>query len=126
MHFDARDARRLDRVEKGERRVGQGGRVEEESGEDAPGGADPVEEGTLVVRLEGLEGHAEVTGTLLEAAVDAVERLFSVDLGLSGPEQLKIRPRKAQDPERGASGASGGCRAQASSAISFGAAVRIK
>jgi len=98
--------------------VGQGGRVEEDSGEDAPGGADPVEERPLVVRLEGLEGHPELTGTLLEAAVDAVERLFSVDLGLSGPEQLKIRPRKAQDPEA--------FGAQASSAISFGAAVRIK
>ena len=93
-----------------------------------------------MVRLERLDLGAELPGTHREAGVDVSEGLFSVDRRLSRAQKLQIRPGKDEDLQR-APRASGrdpcapgerrpGRRGVEpllqSSAISFGAAVRIK
>lgn len=120
VHLDAGEGDRLDGVEEGQRGVRERRAVQQEAGEPAACGADAVEELALVVRLEGLDGDAELAAAFLEAPVDVGEGLFPVDLGLSRPEELQIRPRKNEDPGRSC------LLAQESSAISFGAAIRIR
>lgn len=94
--------------------------VEEEPLEGPAGRADAIEEGALVIRLERGDRRAELAPPLRQPLVDAVQRLFAVDLGLAGPEQLQVRPRKDENPEAFAR------FFQASSAMSFGAQVRIR
>lgn len=99
--------------------MGQRAGIEEEALEGPAGRADPVEQRPLVVRLERLDGRAELAGALREAPVDVRERLFPVDRGLSRAQELQVRAGEDEDPRRA-------FLAQASSASSFGAAVRIK
>jgi hypothetical protein len=131
VHLDAGEPHRLDGVEQGQGRVRQGTAVEEEALEGAARLADQVEERSFVVRLEPLDLDAELGGALRQAPVDVRERLFPVDFRLPGAQQLQVRPGKDQDPQarprspwrRGRPALR---LAQASSASSFGAAVRIK
>ena len=51
---------------------------------------DPVEQSALVVRLERLDGHAELPRAVLEAPMDVRERLFAVDFWLPGAQELQI------------------------------------
>jgi hypothetical protein len=120
VHLDAGDGDGLQGVEEGEGRMGEGAGIEEEPVEAAPGRPDPVEEDALVVRLVRLDRGAELGGALGEPCVDVGERLGPVNRGLACAEELQIGAGEDEDPPRAAR------LLQASSAISFGAAVRIR
>ncbi len=53
---------------------------------------DEVEDLALVVGLEGLELHAELTRQVGKATVDVVQGVRPVHLGLAPPQQPEIRP----------------------------------
>jgi hypothetical protein len=114
VHLDAGHADGPERIVEGERRVRERAAVEQQPRVGAAALADAIEQIALVVRLEGVDLDAELLATRLEAPVDVGERLLAVDLRLARAEQLEIRPREDEDA------------GLQSSAMSFGAAVRIK
>src|SRR3954468_3405195 len=79
--------------------------------------AQPIDELTLVIGLLAIDARAPLLGESLERGMDVTQRLFTVDLGLTGAQELKVGPRKHQNGDL--------CH-YTSCSSSFGAAVRIR
>ena len=60
-------------------------------------GVEAVDEEALVVRLEEGDAEPELGGAGRDPAVDLVERLVPVDLGLARPDQVEVRALQDED-----------------------------
>ncbi len=115
MDLDAGEPDRSDRIAERDGRVCVPSGVEKKPLEGTLCLADPVEELPLVVRLARVYAGAKLASTKREARMDLAERFGPVDLGLSSPEELEVRPREDEDSDLAQS-----------SARSFGAVVRMR
>src|SRR2546425_3458028 len=77
------------RVAQGDRRMGQPAGVDDRGVEVAL--VQPIDEGTLVVRLEEGDVEPELGRAGRDLAVDVVERVVAVDLWLACPDEVEVR-----------------------------------
>jgi hypothetical protein len=101
MHFDGRNARSEDRIEKRDRRVRVRASIEKNAGVPLVSRvADQIDDGALVIRLHARDAHSERLGARFDQRADVIERRASVDLGLARTELVEVRPRDDEDRER--------------------------
>ena len=95
MDLHERPLDREQRIAQGDARVGQATGVDDRDVEVAR--VQSIDEGALVVRLEEVDGQAQLPGPCRDPGMDLVERLVAVDLGLAGPHEVEVRTLEDED-----------------------------
>ena len=80
----------IERIENGDRRVGEGGRIDDDAGGILAGRVDPVDEFVFAVALQKADLVAEFGSDTRTGRLDIGERLVPIDLGLALAEQIEI------------------------------------
>src|SRR5581483_11404190 len=91
MHFDDRQVGGVERVEHGDRGVGQRAGVEDDAVRGVARLVNPVDELAFVIGLAALDRQVERAGAGEAALLDIGERVVSVGCWLGHPEQVDVR-----------------------------------
>lgn len=98
MHFDDRRVDRLDRVEQGQRRMGQRAGVQDHRmGGFRRSFVQPVNQMAFVIALANIDVQAQRLGMVLNLSGDLVECFRSVDFRFAHAEQVEIGPVQYKD-----------------------------
>src|SRR5580658_5956207 len=97
VHLDAGEADGREGVKKGYRGVRESGCVQEDAFVGTPRSAEPVEDDPLMVGLLRVHVHTELRSARCDSLVDLREGRLSVNGRLTRSQELKVRPRDAQD-----------------------------
>ena len=90
MHFDDRPCERVERVEDGDRGVGEGGRIDDDARGALAGGVNPIDDLIFAIALMELDLEPELVADAPAIRLDLGERLAAVNLRLALPEQIEI------------------------------------
>src|SRR4051794_3815980 len=90
MDFDNRAFERVERVENGDRRMSECGRIDHDTGRVFPRLVDPVDDLILAVRLMKSDLKPEFSGNLAAIGLDIGKRFMTVDVGLALAKQIEI------------------------------------
>ena len=85
------------RIHDGDRGVGVGRRIDNDTQRIAPGLLDPSDDFTLVVALAEIQGESELRGTFPARCLDFGQGLATVNLGFTAPQHVQIRPVEDED-----------------------------
>ena len=102
MHFDTRGLGHEQRHRVAQRNagVGEASGIQNQALDLAPRRLQAVDQGALVIRLEGLEPRPGFGRQALQPGLDLGERGAPVDLGLSPAEFVQVGAIEEQDPHR--------------------------
>src|ERR1700685_1128863 len=104
VHFDDRPGEGVERVEDGDRGVGEGGGIDDDAGGALAGGVNEVDDLVFAVALMELDRKPELLADAAAVRLDLGERLAAVNLRLTLAEQIEIGT--VQDDDDRAHGAS--------------------
>ena len=85
------------RIHDGDRGVGIGRRIDNDTQRIAPGLLDPSDDFTLVVALAEIQGETELCGTFPARRLDFGQGLAAVNLWFTAPQHVQIRPVEDED-----------------------------
>src|SRR5208282_5662073 len=90
VHFDDGPFESMERVEDGDRRVGEGSRIDDDAGRASPRFVDPVDDLVLAIALMELDLEPELAADAPAIRLDLGEHLAAVNLRLALAEQVEI------------------------------------
>ncbi len=82
MHLDDRAFERVERVEDGDRGVGEGGGVDDDAGGASAASMDPVDDLVLAIALMELDRQPELAADAAAVRLDVGQRLAAVNVRL--------------------------------------------
>ena len=90
MHLDDRPFEGVQRIEDGDRRVGEGGGIDDDAGGALAGAVNPVDDLVFAIALMKLDRKPKFAADAAAVRFDVGQRLAAVDLRLALAEQIEI------------------------------------
>ena len=92
VHLDDRACERVERVEDGDRGVGEGGRIDDDAGDPLASRVYPFDNLVLAIALMELDLKPELGPNAPAIRLDVGQRLAAVNLRLAFPKRLRLGP----------------------------------
>src|SRR5271165_1470775 len=90
VHFDDGPFERMERIEDGDRGVGEGGRIDDDAGGALAAAMNPFNDLVFAIALMELDLEPELAADALAIGLDLGERLAAVNVRLALAEQVEI------------------------------------